>query len=271
MNPSSSIGLFDSGMGGLTVLRALKAQLPGEKFIYLGDTARLPYGTKSGETVTAYALAAAKHLQQHHIKMLVVACNTASSVALPALIKALAPIPVIGVIEPGAQAAKKTTYNGHIAVLATERTVKEEAYPKALHQLNSDLRITQIACPLFVSLSEEGLHHGAIANAAVQHYLSALVNAANPPDTLLLGCTHFPLLAPAISAFIPIKMRIVDSAKSTAETVALELKDKRLENSQALENNDRYLVTDSVERFARVGSMFLQSPITHSAITLVDL
>jgi glutamate racemase len=217
---SQAIGIFDSGMGGLTVMRALMARLPNESFIYLGDTARLPYGTKSGETVTRYAVQAASVLVRRHVKLIVVACNTASSVALPALGAALAPMPVIGVVEPGAQAAVNVAPNGPIAVLATESTVRGEAYVRAIHSLSSDAEIVQQACPLFVPLAEEGLVEGPIAELIAERYLAPLFAPGRMrPRCVVLGCTHFPVLQSVIAKAVGNDVPLVDSATTTAQAV----------------------------------------------------
>src|SRR6476660_9647772 len=193
------IGVFDSGMGGLTVMRALMARLPRESFIYLGDTARLPYGSKSADTVTRYAVQCARALTAHRIKLLVVACNTASATALPALTATLKPIPVIGVIEPGAEAAVAAAAQGRIAVIATEGTVKGGAYMRAIHARNPRAVVTQQACPLFVALAEEGLTEGPIPELVAQRYLNPLLENSARPECLVLGCTHFPALKKMIA------------------------------------------------------------------------
>ncbi|HEX4028513.1 MAG TPA: glutamate racemase [Rhizomicrobium sp.] len=169
------IGIFDSGMGGLTVMRALKARLPRESFIYLGDTARLPYGTKSADTVTRYAVQASRTLMTHGIKLLVVACNTASAAAVPILTERLAPLPVVGVIQPGAEAAVMSVPEGPIAVIATEGTVKGGAYVRAIQSLAPQMPVVQQACPLFVALAEEGLRDGPITELAAQRYLGPVL------------------------------------------------------------------------------------------------
>src|SRR5262245_46256014 len=178
------IGVFDSGMGGLTVLRALLARLPAERFVYLGDTARLPYGTKSADTVGSYALQATRLLLAEGVKMVVIACNTASAVALEALAAALSPVPVIGVIEPGARAGVAATSNNSIAVIATEGTVRGGAYARAIASLNGDIRIVQQPCQVFVALAEEGWADSPATFAAAEHYLKPLFTGPSPPDTL---------------------------------------------------------------------------------------
>src|SRR4026209_70726 len=196
------IGVFDSGMGGLTVLGALLARLPNERFVYLGDTARLPYGTKSPETVQAYTLQATRLLVSAGGKMGVIARNTPSAVALRPLKKALSPVPVIGVIEPGARAGVAATRNNHIAVIATEGTVKGAAYARAIAGLNGNIKVVQQACQVFVALAEEGWTNSPATRAAAEHYLGPLFKNPSAPDTLVLGCTHFPVLTETIRQVI---------------------------------------------------------------------
>ena len=266
------IGVFDSGMGGLTVLRALLARLPFERFVYLGDTARLPYGTKSAETVQAYALQATRLLVSEGVKMVVVACNTASAVALRPLAEALAPVPVIGVIEPGARAGVAATRNNHIAVIATEGTVKGRAYARAIAALNGDITIVQQPCQVFVALAEEGWTDSPVTHAAAEHYLGPLFNAPSRPDTLVLGCTHFPVLAHAIRRTIGSEVALVDSAETTALAVAEALAAARLASEAKTSGaSPRIFATDSPERFARVGAVFLGHPIDAASVELVDL
>ena len=273
MNSSNRrpIGVFDSGMGGLTVLRALASRLPKERFVYLGDTARLPYGTKSAETVQAYALQATRLLIEQGVKMVVVACNTASAVALPPL--ALAPVPVIGVIEPGARAGVAATRNNHIAVIATEGTVKGGAYLRAIHALRGEVSVVQQRCQVFVALAEEGWTDSPVTIAAAERYLGPLFEGPSAPDTIVLGCTHFPVLAAAIRQVIGKDVTMVDSAETTAAAVAeaLATHSMRNANGRSEASNMRFFATDSPERFARVGAIFLGRSIDASAVELVDL
>ena len=268
---AAPIGVFDSGVGGLTVLRALRTALPQEDFLYLGDTARLPYGTKGAGTVVRYALQASQLLVDRGIKCLVVACNTASAVALPAMRTAFAGLPVIGVIEPGAAAACAAPRNGHIAVIATDGTVRGGAYPAAIHALRPDARVSAAACQVFVALAEEGWTDGAVAKSAAQRYLGELFGAAadDSPDTLVLGCTHFPMLIGPIRAVVGGKVAIVDSAATVAQATDRLLQDHDLRGN----GNGRLtlLATDAPERFARVGSAFLGDAIGAGQIELVDL
>lgn len=269
-DPSLPIGVFDSGVGGLTVLRALRAALPAENFLYLGDTARLPYGTKSETTVVRYAGRAAALLVQRGIKCLVVACNTASSVAMPTLASSLAPVPVIGVVEPGAAAAAGATRSGRVAVIATEGTVRGGAYPRYLARLAPTIVVTQKACPLFVALAEEGWTDGPIADAVVRRYLEPLFADAGAPDTLLLGCTHFPVLAGPIGRAVGTGVTIVDSARTTAAATIQRLTALDLQRRGGA-GGVRLLATDGPERFARVGSVFAGEPIAAADVELVDL
>jgi glutamate racemase len=267
------IGVFDSGMGGLTVLRALVAKLPSERFIYLGDTARLPYGTKSAETVQAYALQATRLLLDQGVKMLVIACNTASAVALYVLQEAWAPIPVIGVIEPGARAGVAATRNRRIAVIATEGTVKGGAYARAIQRLMRDAEVVQQPCQVFVALAEEGWTHSPATLAAARHYLGPLFEGPAAPDTLVLGCTHFPVLAETIREAVGETVTLVDSAETTAQAVAEALAKARLASTGEPDRNGavRFFATDSPERFARVGAVFLGRVIGPHSVELVDL
>ncbi len=274
------VGVFDSGVGGLTVLRALRAQLPAERFLYLGDTARLPYGTKSDHTVVRYALQAADALVARDIKCLVVACNTASAAALPAMRARYAGLPVIGVIEPGANAACAASRSGRIAVLATEATVRGGAYQRAITRLRPDARVTAIACGLFVALAEEGWTEGPIAAQVAQRYLAGLHEAGQlTVDTLVLGCTHFPALAASIAAAAGPAVRIVDSAATTAAAVGAELAVRGLladgvQSASAPGRGTaplRLLATDGPERFASVGGRFLGAPLSAADVELVDI
>lgn len=264
-----TIGIFDSGMGGLTVMRALKARLPDESFLYLGDTARLPYGTKSAETVTRYAVQAARALLAHDIKLLVVACNTASAAALPTLVETLAPLPVIGVIAPGAAAAVAAAPDGPIAILATEGTVKGGAYVRAIQALAPNMPVAQQAAPLFVALAEEGVTEGQIAKLVAERYLTPLLGTLPHPRGLVLGCTHFPVLKEVIAQVAGAHVTIIDSAETTARAVEAVLREKNLLAAGA--GVSRFLCTDAPGRFAHLGQIFLGEPIDPGAVTLVDL
>jgi glutamate racemase len=264
------IGVFDSGVGGLSVLRALRSALPAQDFVYLGDTARLPYGTKSAATVVRYSLQCAAALARYDLRCLVVACNTASGSALGALQAAHPQLPVIGVIEPGAAAAVALTRCESIAVIATEGTILGGAYQAAIHRLNPRARVVGHACSLFVALAEEGITDGPIADAVARRYLAPLFESDAPPDTLVLGCTHFPLLKGAIRAALPAGVEIVDSAETTAATVAAHLAAVPTA-ADAARGSITWLATDGAVRFARVGSLFFGEPLSPAAVSIVDL
>lgn len=265
------IGIFDSGMGGLTVMKSLMKLLPNEELIYLGDTARLPYGTKGAETVKRYAVQCARALLRYDIKMLVVACNTASATALSDLSEALAPTPVIGVIEPGAQAAVAAAPHGRIAVLATEGTVKGGAYLRAIHALNAHAQVIQMACPLFVPLAEEGVIGGNIPELVAHLYLDPILNQTSRPECLVLGCTHFPVLRDVIAQVAGPGPKLVDSADITAKAVQHLLEQTGLVRPTPSATAPRFLSTDAPERFARVGRIFLGAAIPPESVELVDL
>jgi glutamate racemase len=258
---SSPIGVFDSGVGGLTVFREIARALPHDSLIYLGDSARVPYGTKSPETVTRYALQAAAHLLDRGIGMLVVACNTATAAALPAL-QATLPVPVIGVVEPGARAAVART-QGRVGVIATEGTVKSHAYTKAIHAIDSKIEVIESPAPLFVPLAEEGWANTHVAREVAGIYLEPLIEASI--DTLVLGCTHYPILRGTIEKVLGGEVAIVDSAETTAQTVVAA-------RPPAPDGKAEYifLVTDAEERFRRVASEFLGREVERLELVTLD-
>jgi len=268
---SSPIGVFDSGVGGLTVLRALRSRLPGERFIYLGDTVRLPYGTKSRDSVLRYSIQAGEFLIRRGIKYLVVACNTASSVAVEALRERFAPVPVIGVVEPGAMAGCAQSRSGQIAVIATEGTVRGGAYQRAIAAIRPDATVVARACSLFVALAEEGWTEGPIVEAVIRRYLDEMFAEHPDLDTLLLGCTHFPLLTDALHAVVDRSVAIVDSAATTAAALEQDLRSRNLAVTGLATPPVSLMATDSPERFARVGSRFLGEVFAASQVELVDL
>ena len=267
------IGIFDSGVGGLTVLKALRERLPDENFVYLGDTARLPYGTKSAASILRYARQASRHLQQRDIKLLVIACNTASAVALEDLQAELRPLPVIGVVHPGASAAVRACPAGRHLVLATEATVGLHAYGNAIRALDSGASVEELACELLVSLAEEGWTTGEIAEGIVARYLRPFLSGADAsrPDSVILGCTHFPLLRDTIRRVVGKELSIVDSAGTTAEAVAALLESAGLTRSAADGGRLELLATDGARRFARVGGAFLGADLMPQEVLLVDL
>lgn len=274
---NNPIGLFDSGVGGLTVLRALQEELPQENFIYLGDTARLPYGTKSKETIIRYALQCTAKLMERNLKLLVMACNTVSSVALPALQQRYPQIDIIGVVEPGAQAACLASKNANIAIVATESTTKGKAYERAILNINPQAKIIAKPSPLFVTMAEEGLVSGSLAESIAKYYLDEIFNHTNKqdmPDTLVLGCTHFPLLKEAIQNVVGDSVTLVDSAYTTAKAVQELLKKKQLfaKHKDSLPQKQiAFLTTDDISKFAQIGERFLGFPLKTNSIELVDL
>ena len=261
---AGGIGVFDSGVGGLTVLRAIHARLPGETTYYLGDSARMPYGAKSAETVTRYALAAAAHLSRLHIRALVVACSTASSVALDALRNQLS-IPVLGVVDAGVECALKLTPGGAVAVAATEGTSASGAYQRALTAHRPGIRVEARACPLFAPLVEEGSVEGPLAQAVVRHHLGGLVDAG--VDTVVLGCTHYPLLTASLAAVLGPSIRIANGADTVADQLQAILEPQRQPSSTPPAH--RYFTTDAPQRATALATRFLGAPVPE--VELVDL
>lgn len=249
-----AIGIFDSGVGGLTVLREIFKVLPQEDTIYFGDTARVPYGTKSPETVERYSREITSFLVKRDIKLLVVACNTASAVALNSL-KREFPIPVVGVIEPGARRAVEVTRSGRIGVIGTAGTIKSSAYTRAIKRLNPAAEVLTRACPLFVPLAEEGWTDNQVARLTAQSYLQELKEA--DIDTLVLGCTHYPLLKNIIAETMGPDVVLVDSAEETGRTVAEILTNKKLLRPALEKGNHHFFVSDIPAGFIRVGNRFL--------------
>jgi len=258
------IGVFDSGIGGLTVLLQLKNFLPNDFFYYLGDTARVPYGTRSPETVIRYARSCSKFLIEKGIKVLVIACNTASSHALSTIKKEIT-IPVLGVVEPGAKAAIKKTKNKRIGVIGTEGTIDSKSYNKVIRGIDPTIEVFSKACPLFVPLVEEGWTEGEVPMSIAEKYLKTIID--DGIDTLLLGCTHYPLLVPIIQDLThKYSIEIVDSAEETAKEVVnllqtcnLVRKDIRIYDGDKV----KYFVTDAPEKFRKIGSRFLNETISN--------
>jgi glutamate racemase len=250
---SAPIGVFDSGVGGLTVLSALRSLLPGENFIYVGDTARVPYGSKSAETIKRFSLEIAAFLKKRGVKMLVVACNTVSSLAMPEL-RRFFPGPVLGVIEPGARAAQAATRTGRVGVIGTEATIKSGAYEHALKRLNPGVKVFSRACPLFVPLVEEGWRGHPVTRRVAREYLSPLL--ARGIDTLVLGCTHYPLLKDVLGR-VAGRAELIDSADETAKAVRSRLlQDEALARRTRAGNVECYS-SDDPSKFARLGHTFL--------------
>jgi len=257
------IGVFDSGFGGLTVLRELLKVLPGTDYLYFGDTARLPYGSKSAHTVARYAISSTQFLQVQGAEMLVIACNTATALALDA-IRAASTVPVIGVVEPGAERAAQISKSRKAAVIATEATISSHAYQKALTRRG--IEVAEKACPLLVPLVEEGWVEHPVTEQVAHVYLDDIFkDGARGADVLVLGCTHYPLIRPLLRRVAPPDVQIVDSAESTAHEVAQQMKDFGSRKSGSL----RCFATDSVEKFRRLGGRFLGRPLEE--VELVDL
>lgn len=258
MTPDRAIGIFDSGIGGLTVLREVMRALPVEDVVYLGDTARVPYGTKSPETVRRYSLEAASYLRSRGIKLLVVACNTSSALALNVLRRRLG-IPVIGVIEPGARRAVEASHKKRIGVIGTEATVRSGAYKKAIEKYGHEVTVYQKSCPLFVPLAEEGRTRDRIARLTAHEYLSGF--RKGHIDALVLGCTHYPLLKDVIRRTMSNGVRLVDSAEEVARETLHVLSVRGLLRRSSRTGSCAFLVTDDPVRFKKLGSIFLGRPI----------
>jgi glutamate racemase len=263
------IGVFDSGFGGLTVLKALLRLIPDADYLYFGDTARLPYGSKSAETVARYAVGAAHYLEQQGAQTLVIACNTATALALDKITQA-AHVPVVGVIEPGADRAVAASTNKKVVVIGTEATVSSHAYSKALQARGVEAK--EKACPLFVPLVEEGWNDHPVTEEVARVYLKeAFADEFKSADVLLLGCTHYPLIQPVLRKVAPKHVKIVDSAEATADAVGRLLKRAPPSATESEDHSPRinYFATDSAEKFQRLGARFLGHAIDH--VKHVDL
>jgi glutamate racemase len=267
MNPSgeSAIGVFDSGLGGLTVLKALRERFPHESFIYLGDTARIPYGTKSPRTIAKYLEQNLQFLAHEKVKAVVVACNSAST-AVGAITP---PVPVYSVIEPGARLAAKVSTGGRIGIMATKATVASRSYVKCLETINSQFKIYQQACPLLVPLVEEGWDDDPITNLVVYRYLSPLLSVGI--DTLILGCTHYPILKAAIRKVVGASIELVESGHAIGDTLELDFQTgKLLPNHSGLASEVRFLSTDVSDSFQSQAQRIM-SPTPMKALELVDI
>ncbi len=271
MDKHSPLGVFDSGLGGLTVVRALREALPHERIVYLGDTARVPYGTKGAATVVKYALACSRHLVARGVKTLVIACNTVSAVA-PERLRVELDVPVLGVVEPGARAAVAATRSGRIGVLATAATIESGAYPRAVSQLSTRAEVVGQPAPLLVPLAEEGWVEGEVPRLAVQRYVAPLARAG--VDVVVLGCTHYPLLRPAIErevrAALGAAAAVVDSARATADDVRDFLRARGLVRPETEPRAPvQLLVTDVPRAFRDVAARFLGEGVDE--VEVVDL
>jgi len=250
------LGIFDSGVGGLTVMKEVMKHLPGENILYLGDTARVPYGARSAETVSRYSFENAGFLASKGIKALVVACNTSSAISLEMLRKEFS-FPVIGVVEPGARAAVKMAVSNKVAVIGTETTINSGSYKRAIKAIDNSVEVAGIACPLFVPLIEEGWLDGEIVNLTARKYLASIID--DGAGVLVLGCTHYPMLKKVIGEIVGIPM--IDSAVETAREVSSVLADKGLLRQEGNMPAVEFYVTDAPEKFVSTGEKFLNSPI----------
>jgi glutamate racemase len=266
LSSDAPIGVFDSGMGGLTVVRELMSQLPNESIIYFGDTARVPYGPKSPDTVLRYSREITSYLRGEGIKALVIACNTATAHALPALREEF-DLPIVGVIEPGARAAADATKSQRVGVIGTAGTIKSGAYEKEIRKLMPDAHITAQACALFVPLVEEGWVDTEPTRAIARNYLAPLVTAEI--DTLVLGCTHYPLMKTVIGNVVGREVRLIDSAYETAREAGSVLRARGLENTTPNQARYRFIASDAPDTFLSLGQRFLGSSIDRvEALTL---
>jgi glutamate racemase len=254
MNNEQPVGVFDSGIGGLSVVRALTHHLPHENIIYFGDTARVPYGPKSPQVVREYAMQDTDVLLRHKVKLIVIACNTVSAVALD-VVQKRAKVPVIGVILPGAAAAARTTKNKRIGVIGTVGTIFSHAYTNAIRQIDSDIKVFSQPCPLFVSLAEEGWIEHKATELIAKEYLFPLT--LEKIDTLVLGCTHYPLLRDVIGKVLHQSVTLIDSGEATAIVVKNMLADLKLTNTSTLKPNLQFFVSDVPHKFAEIGERFL--------------
>lgn len=260
------IGIFDSGIGGLTVVKELSRLLPNEQLIYFGDTARVPYGTKSKRLVQQYALEDAYFLLQHDVKMIVIACNSASASALPLLQEKL-DVPVLGVVTPGATAALEISKNDRIGVIGTSATINSGAYAEEIRKIDPQTKVYGQPCPLLVPLVEEGWLDDEVTDLTIQKYLKELIQ--QNVDTLILGCTHYPVLENAIGRIVGPEVKLIDSGRETARAVQQLLLEKNLINNGAKAKADQFFVSDIPAKFEEVGSRFLGRPLEN--VQRVDL
>lgn len=265
-NNNKSIGIFDSGVGGLTVAKEVLSKIPDESIIYLGDTARVPYGTKSKRTIIKYAESNVNFLLSKGIKILIVACNTASAHAVT-LLKEKLEIPVLGVIEPGVKKAAAITKNGKIGIIGTPSTIKSNAYQSKLLEINPELEIFSKACPLFVPIAEEGWQKSDVAMLTTEKYLSELKDSGI--DVLILGCTHYPLLKDTISKFMGKNVSLIDSAEETAFVADKILNNENIRTKAKDSKQDEYFLTDTADTFIKVAKNFLGENITE--VKVVDI
>ena len=266
-NTNAPIGIFDSGLGGLTVVAAVRKLFPRENIIYLGDTARVPYGDKSKETIVRFGIENASFMAKNRVKMIIVACNTVSSLAMSEIRAHFADIPTIGVIEAGIQAVLQKKPDS-LAVIGTRATINSKAYNCELHKFTSDIKISGIPCPLFTPIVEEGLADHEIGQKTIDLYLHKMLQL--PPDTLLLGCTHYPLLRNSLSLYLPDSVKIIDSAHAVANFAKQKLEKLNLLNIKDQKGEEEYYVTDSPETFAKHAKQFLGKSVKNINKAIVD-
>ncbi|OGS40827.1 MAG: glutamate racemase [Elusimicrobia bacterium RIFOXYD12_FULL_66_9] len=267
MRKNAPIGVFDSGLGGLTVFKALARRMPEESLVYFGDTAHVPYGSKSPEAVTRYSVEIARFLAAKGIKLLVVACNTSSAVALPA-IRRVVKVPVVGVIEPGARAAMRATHAGRIGVIGTEATMRSDAYPLALKSLGARVKTFSQACPLFVPLVEEGWWQGKVTEDVARRYMAPLRRAR--VDALILGCTHYPYLKPVLARVMGAKVSLIDSAEETALQTEAALGKVGMRSSSARRGRRDFYASDAPERFRHLARRMLGQTVPRVKLHTFD-
>ncbi len=272
---SLPIGVFDSGVGGLTVLKQLKKILPNESFIYVGDLARLPYGKKSNEAILEYTKNACNFLISEGVKCIVIACNTAASISLHFFESQKLDIPIIGVVKPGAETAAVSTVNKNVTVLATEATIRSGIYVEQILKIDPLINIQSISCPLLVSLAEEGWANDYITQETIKRYLEPVLSSkinSKTPDCILLGCTHFPILLEDFHTILPSSMKIVCSAESTAQSVKSILKKMNLQSSETKNvPSNRFIVTDNEIRFSKIAKIFINKTIKSHDIKRIKL
>ena len=259
------IGIFDSGVGGLTVFKEIRQLLPNENLVYFGDTARVPYGNKSANIVQKYSLEIAKFLEMQNVKMIVIACNTASALALHTLRNEIR-LPIIGVIDPGVRAAIKSAHSGKIAVIGTRATINSGVYQNRIHRLRNSIDVISVPCPLFVPIVEENLINAKIAKEALEMYLSDLKKI--DIKSLILACTHYPLLKPQINDFFDGRITLVDSAFETAKEVKETLEARRIAADENCVGKEKFFVSDSTETFSVIAANFLGRSVADESVPI---
>ena len=266
----AAIGVFDSGVGGLTVFREIKKQIPNERIIYFGDTARVPYGSKSKETVTKYTRQIVNFLMTHEVKALVMACNTMSANSLDEIEKTIS-VPIIGVVKPGAEVAAKNTHNGRIGVIATEATIRSGMYERFIKEINPSLTVIGKACPLFCPLVEEGMLDDPVTDEIARRYLTELMD--KDIDSLILGCTHYPLLSPAIARIVDKKVTLINPAKETAHSLEILLENNNLLSDESyLQRAEvcEYYVSDGAEKFTQFAANILEDDSLTTSVVAIE-